>query len=645
MPVNSENMPMAIADDASLTSSVFEDERSGALSGFASEGSVKRRRSSVGLEVTLARPETTAVRILRVFVLLVMVGAALAVSLSVFFYMKWEEENALDDDFQDLSRRLMDGFHANTKLRVQTMDAFGLSLTSSAIQTNQTFPFVTFSDFEARATANRVICNSEYIGLYPYVNAENRQAWEEYTTQLENLAWLDESMAYQEAFKKEHGRTVGARAPQRTLQASAAFFADNGQDRWMQEEAGDQDGLGTNEVNATFDGPLGISPVLFTYGSDDSEFLFIVDDTEDHYYPMWQVSPMRDGTILDINYNNNDPNAPESFSGAAEASRTTKTAVFAGMWNVDDDGFVIEDDDYDFRTHPAATLYYPVFDKIIGDDKEVVAVIDLDVEFGPLFSSVLPENSNHMVVVVESTCSQVHSYEVAGEEVIYLGPEDVHDRNFDHMVLQTLLTDFETTTSGTEYNGADMNKDFCPWVLSIYATQDMEDAHITNRPIAFMMAVLGIFLFTCLVFILYDRIVERRQSKVKAAAVNSDKIVSNLFPKGFKEKLYDNNLEDESRKLNAGTDPKESFQSDQVSKFFTEDGKIQPLNQEISSSPPMAEAYPHCSVFFADIAGFTAWSSTRTPTEVFTLLETIYGAVSDTNLVAMLSMRSQKNVD
>ena len=31
-------------------------------------------------------------------------------------------------------------------------------------------------------------------------------------------------------------------------------------------------------------------------------------------------------------------------------------------------------------------------------------------------------------------------------------------------------------------------------------------------------------------------------------------------------------------------------------------------------------------MFFADISGFTAWSSTRDPSQVFTLLETVYQA-------------------
>jgi class 3 adenylate cyclase len=41
---------------------------------------------------------------------------------------------------------------------------------------------------------------------------------------------------------------------------------------------------------------------------------------------------------------------------------------------------------------------------------------------------------------------------------------------------------------------------------------------------------------------------------------------------------------------------------------------------------PIADFFPHCTVMFADIAGFTAWSSTREPVQVFILLQTLYQA-------------------
>ena len=45
---------------------------------------------------------------------------------------------------------------------------------------------------------------------------------------------------------------------------------------------------------------------------------------------------------------------------------------------------------------------------------------------------------------------------------------------------------------------------------------------------------------------------------------------------------------------------------------------------------PIADLFADCTVMFADIAGFTAWSSAREPVAVFKLLETIYRAFDKT---------------
>lgn len=43
-------------------------------------------------------------------------------------------------------------------------------------------------------------------------------------------------------------------------------------------------------------------------------------------------------------------------------------------------------------------------------------------------------------------------------------------------------------------------------------------------------------------------------------------------------------------------------------------------------SQPIADLFPEATVMFGDIEGFTAWSSTREPSQVFVLLESLYGA-------------------
>ena len=46
---------------------------------------------------------------------------------------------------------------------------------------------------------------------------------------------------------------------------------------------------------------------------------------------------------------------------------------------------------------------------------------------------------------------------------------------------------------------------------------------------------------------------------------------------------------------------------------------------ESDEDRPIADLFPETTIMFADIAGFTAWSSVREPSQVFTLLEKIYG--------------------
>jgi class 3 adenylate cyclase len=55
------------------------------------------------------------------------------------------------------------------------------------------------------------------------------------------------------------------------------------------------------------------------------------------------------------------------------------------------------------------------------------------------------------------------------------------------------------------------------------------------------------------------------------------------------------------------------------------------ITHTLSLSPKTsADLFPHTTVLFADISGFTAWSSVREPAQVFTLLETIYKAFDKT---------------
>jgi Adenylate and Guanylate cyclase catalytic domain len=113
--------------------------------------------------------------------------------------------------------------------------------------------------------------------------------------------------------------------------------------------------------------------------------------------------------------------------------------------------------------------------------------------------------------------------------------------------------------------------------------------------------------FAVLLFLLYDRLVERRQSIVLMTANQSSAIVSSLFPKSVADRL-----------LEAGQGIGTNMTAKTRLKSFLSDSKD---NQGLQ---PIADLFLETTVLFADIAGFTAWSSTRDPTHVFTLLQSLY---------------------
>ena len=110
-----------------------------------------------------------------------------------------------------------------------------------------------------------------------------------------------------------------------------------------------------------------------------------------------------------------------------------------------------------------------------------------------------------------------------------------------------------------------------------------------------------------------------------------------LFPAGFRDRLID-----DGKKRKSGGDtmipenylpmetPKlrlKSYLTDTPSNPGSPRPSMNNPSAALLGTEPLADFFPDVSIIFADIAGFAAWSSTRDPSQVFTLLETLYGAM------------------
>jgi class 3 adenylate cyclase len=127
---------------------------------------------------------------------------------------------------------------------------------------------------------------------------------------------------------------------------------------------------------------------------------------------------------------------------------------------------------------------------------------------------------------------------------------------------------------------------------------------------------------TCCVFLIFNQRVFSRQQQLIDTATKQNAIVSSLFPKSIQKQLMEDMETQEERTKNnkSGTAHLRNYLMEEAT------GAKQQKNEVDSALPskPIADLFPDTTIMFADIAGFTAWSSVREPSHVFTLLESIY---------------------
>jgi class 3 adenylate cyclase len=260
---------------------------------------------------------------------------------------------------------------------------------------------------------------------------------------------------------------------------------------------------------------------------------------------------------------------------------------------------------------PMTNVFLPVFDSFKDGDtstkRHPVAVMMAVIHWASYFKEILPPNVRGLVLVLDNGCGGTFTYRIDGLEVISIGAGDHHRSKFDDMVKSTSLSEGLQIAAGTRL-GLRLNygDSGCQYDLRVYPSQEFYDEYNTDTPIIMTFAVAMVFLFTAAMFLVYDRLVERRQRLVLMKAAQSTAIVSSLFPRNVRDRMMEE----------TGGDSQNSRL-----KSFKGDSK-----DEDVGSQPIADLFPHCTVLFADISGFTAWSSTREPAQVFTLLQTLYQA-------------------
>ena len=473
----------------------------------------------------LAKKETRDVLRLRILVLLALLLATLAVSLTVYFITKRAQEEEFNSGFQGNAQKLMDSFNQIVELKIGAITSLAISFTSYARSQNATWPFVTMNDFQQRAASARALSDCLFLELLPLITDETRADWEEYA--LIEKGWLDEGRDYQEKLDIGISR--------RQLVGNGSYTGNNVLDF----------------VAGKHNGTSNIANQIFLF---DADFVPVVDPGPGPYFPIWESSPILTEPRDLVNYNllyypdyapyiNHTYYTEQiSIGGIDTAPRggvthpLLTTSFFAFITSFTAGELV------DYLGDPMSSVYIPVFDSF-DDQKKLVGVIVAVINWATYFQDILPPNTKTMTVVLENTCQGPFTYQVQGEQVEYMGQGDLHDPKFSDYVLSTSLNDTVhlKSSAGLAYK---LNVDQCVYNLLVYPSSDMYTYYNTNMPLLITFAVVIIFVFTAIMFLVYDRLVERRQQIVLKTAVKSSQIVSSLFPQQIRDRLFAEEYQD-----------------------------------------------------------------------------------------------------
>jgi class 3 adenylate cyclase len=547
----------------------------------------------------IAAKETKAVSWLRVTVFGVLVIGAIVVSVVSYFFLSDNEQDDFETAYYDQATRVVDAVLSISQRRMATLQSFVMTLTSHALFSNSsTWPEVTLPDYERQAMATAQLASAMSIATLPLVKGERRFSWDAYS--VANQGWLQEGLNVQ----RHDALEVSRQLLQRTT---------------TQQES-------TTSRNLQTVGPI----PEFIYKNVGGERT--KERGAGPFLPQWQFAPALPFPEL---VNLNLPSHPDYFD-SLEATLATEQTIMGRSLDFSDpedeaaserkavfDLFVPKWEEHatSYGNDPVADVHIPIFDTYDPESRELVGILTSVIYWRTYFENIIADRAD-IVVVLDNTCEQMYTYQITGNTVGYLGSGDRHDRQFDKFKVATEAGSFlgggDGGVSARDVDGG------CLYSIRVYPSQDLKDEYITRKPVIYTVIVIMVFLFISAVFVFYDMLVERRQRLIMNKAVASSAIVSSLFPKQVRDRLYD---QDNAAKQEAVPSETNKQSKGAVATFLEGDTPTEGAPEAaITTSRPIADLFDDCTVLFADIAGFTSWSSGREPTDVFFLLETIYSA-------------------
>jgi CHASE domain len=326
---------------------------------------------------------------------------------------------------------------------------------------------------------------------------------------------------------------------------------------------------------------------------------------EGPWLPLWQVSPPV-GTEEHINF---DLLSVESVAALFDSVRSVNKPV---MSSIIDTKTLRLQSDADGSTQDEAALkgalMYPVYSTIEKQASKMVGVLVGIIRWDQYFVDIHPQDDKTAMVSIVDAHGTPYLYELRGSSA-----ERVLEAEQRYAGYHSALIPLFSST------GVATNETLGP-SITVYASDSYVSANYTWVPAVIASAVAMGFALIIATFVLYDRYIQRKNEELRGDADRSKALVSSLFPANVHDRLFNNTSGVEAKPASKKKSKKASRQD--AVQVFLEEGK--PDENDTSSpstaqddsgeiddddfffkSKPIADHFPHTTILFADIAGFT----------------------------------------
>jgi hypothetical protein len=189
---------------------------------------------------------------------------------------------------------------------------------------------------------------------------------------------------------------------------------------------------------------------------------------------------------------------------------------------------------------------------------------------------------------------------------------------------ETILAYFVLSSAGIGLGLYLFIADDCPKKKQEIVSWDSFEHFAITRQACLALCYASFILIHYYLFRRYDSLVQARQKKMLKETQKAHMLVTSLFPEDVMRRLMGEVGNKQKENSSLLTHRKRNSNQMQAFLDMSNRGPLEAVQTHRPDTKPIADFFPQVTIMFCDLVGFTAWSSTREPSLVFTLLESIY---------------------